>query len=75
MVSSFLGVSIEEAEIWIVNVIRTANIDAKIDSEKEIIFITRKAPAFTEIINTKMRDIVPRTNLLVNNLKRILKKD
>jgi hypothetical protein len=34
LVSSFLNRSIEEAEVWIVNLIRIANIEAKIDSEK-----------------------------------------
>ena len=34
MVAKFLGTEKEEAEIWIVNLIRSLNIQAKIDNEK-----------------------------------------
>jgi len=33
-VAKCLGVPIDEAEVWIVNLIRNANMDAKIDLEK-----------------------------------------
>ena len=34
MVAKFLGTEKEEAEIWIVNLIRSLNIQAKIDNDK-----------------------------------------
>lgn len=34
MISEYVGISEEESEVWIVNVLRNANILAKIDSEK-----------------------------------------
>jgi len=33
-VAECLGVPVDEAEVWIVNLIRNANMDAKIDLEK-----------------------------------------
>ena len=48
MVAQFLGRSVEEAEVWIVNLIRIANIEAKIDSEKGQIHITKKNENFNE---------------------------
>ena len=42
MVSSFLNCSIEDAELWIVNFIRTSSVEAKIDSEGGIISIGKK---------------------------------
>ena len=48
MVSSYLEIPKEEAEIWIVNLIRNANIEAKIDSEKDIVVITRSRGNYYE---------------------------
>lgn len=48
MVSSYLEIPKEEAEIWIVNLIRNANIDAKIDSEKDIVVITKSRTNYYE---------------------------
>ncbi|EDK31260.1 eukaryotic translation initiation factor 3 subunit E (macronuclear) [Tetrahymena thermophila SB210] len=72
MVSSFLNCSASDAETWIVNFIRVSNIDAKIDSENGIVHITKRQNNFDETINNKLREIVPRTVLLVNNMKRII---
>lgn len=51
MVSSYLEIPKEEAEIWIVNLIRNANIEAKIDSEKDIVVITRSRGNYYEEVN------------------------
>lgn len=48
MVSSYLEIPKEEAEIWIVNLIRNANIEAKIDSEKDDVVITRAKSNYYE---------------------------
>lgn len=71
MVAEYLEIPKDEAEIWIVNLIRNALIDAKIDSEKDVIIISREKSNFYEDFFTKTRDLIPKTNLLVNNIKRI----
>jgi len=73
MVGEYLGVSQEEAEVWIVNLIRNANMEAKIDLEKGVLSLTSSQPVVYEQILTKTRDLVPRTVILVNNIAKILK--
>lgn len=41
MISEYVGISEEESEVWIVNVLRNASILAKIDSEKGEVSILR----------------------------------
>jgi len=73
MVAEYLGVSQEEAEVWIVNLIRNANMEAKIDLEKGVLALTYSQPQIYEQVLTKTRDLIPRTTILVNNLQKILK--
>eukprot|EP01016_Furgasonia_blochmanni_P036698 TRINITY_DN421_c0_g1_i12.p1 TRINITY_DN421_c0_g1~~TRINITY_DN421_c0_g1_i12.p1 ORF type:complete len:114 (+),score=39.52 TRINITY_DN421_c0_g1_i12:65-406(+) len=74
MVATYLEVSREDAEVWIVNLIRNANIEAKIDSERGLIVITNQIPNIYDKIMNKTRDLVPRTNILTNNIKRFYTK-
>jgi acetolactate synthase regulatory subunit len=98
MVATYLEVSREDAEVWIVNLIRNANIEAKIDSERGVIVITNQIPnVYDKVAKTsgiliaeislssflslnkqqimnKTRDLVPRTNILINNIKRFYSK-
>lgn len=71
MVSSFLGCEAAKAEQWIVNFIRLQGIEAKIDEESGVINITKKQNNFDENISNKIKDVIPKSVLLVNNLKRI----
>lgn len=48
MVADFLETNLEEAEVWIVNLVRNANIEAKIDSEKGVIVILKSSTDFYE---------------------------
>ena len=48
MVADFLEKNVEEAEIWIVNLVRNANIEAKIDSEKGVIVILKSSIDYYE---------------------------
>ena len=52
MVAEHLGVSQEEAEVWIVNLIRNANMEAKIDLEKGILVLTSSQPSVYERVFT-----------------------
>eukprot|EP01016_Furgasonia_blochmanni_P036700 TRINITY_DN421_c0_g1_i16.p1 TRINITY_DN421_c0_g1~~TRINITY_DN421_c0_g1_i16.p1 ORF type:complete len:131 (+),score=37.90 TRINITY_DN421_c0_g1_i16:65-457(+) len=91
MVATYLEVSREDAEVWIVNLIRNANIEAKIDSERGLIVITNQIPNIYDKVENlflqtqkliqislqimnKTRDLVPRTNILTNNIKRFYTK-
>jgi len=73
MVAECLGVPQDEAEVWIVNLIRNANMDAKIDLEKGVLLLTAAQPLVYEQILTKTRDLIPRTTILINNISKILK--
>jgi translation initiation factor 3 subunit E len=74
-VSDYLGVSKEEAEIWIVNLIRSTNTEAKVDPEQGVIYLTTPQHSVYEQVFNKTKDLVPRTNILINNISRILKND
>jgi translation initiation factor 3 subunit E len=74
-VSDYLGVSKEEAEIWIVNLIRSTNTEAKVDPEQGVIYLTSPQHSVYEQVFNKTKDLVPRTNILINNISRILKND
>lgn len=74
-VSEYLGVSKEEAEIWIVNLIRSTNTEAKVDPEQGVIHLTSPQQSVYEQVFNKTKDLVPRTNILINNISRILKSE
>jgi hypothetical protein len=52
-VGEFLEVSDEDAEIWLVKLIRNAGIEARIDSEKSIIVISKSKTNFYEEVFAK----------------------
>jgi len=72
-VAEFLGVDKEKAEVWIVNLIRNANFEAKIDPQNGVINLVSQKPTVYEQVLNKTRDLLPRTNILINNISRILK--
>jgi translation initiation factor 3 subunit E len=74
-VAEYLGVSKEEAEIWIVNLIRNTNADAKVDPEQGLIYLQSTQQGVYEQVFNKTKDLVPRTNILINNISRILKTE
>ncbi len=51
MLAEKLDMTPEDAERWIVNLIRNARLDAKIDSEKVTLSITMLCPNFTTVPN------------------------
>jgi len=74
-VAEYLGVNNEAAEIWIVNLIRNTNADAKVDPEQGLIHLTSPQQSVYELVFNKTKDLVPRTNILINSVSRILKSE
>lgn len=74
-VAEYLNVKKEEAEIWVVNLIRSTGVEAKVDLEEEVIYITSSKPSVYEQVFNKTKDLVPRTTILINNISRILKTE
>eukprot|EP00331_Platyophrya_macrostoma_P032868 CAMPEP_0176439124 /NCGR_PEP_ID=MMETSP0127-20121128/19744_1 /TAXON_ID=938130 /ORGANISM="Platyophrya macrostoma, Strain WH" /LENGTH=447 /DNA_ID=CAMNT_0017823309 /DNA_START=22 /DNA_END=1365 /DNA_ORIENTATION=+ len=72
-VAEFLEVPLEEAEVWIVNLIRVLNMEAKLDLEKGSLTLTTTSKNLYETILQRTRDAIPRTNILINSVNRILK--
>ena len=63
-----LGMSNEDAERWIVNLIRNARLDAKIDSEKGQVLIGTQYPTVYEQIIEKTKGIVFKTGMVSNGI-------
>lgn len=69
-VALFLNRNEDEAELWIVSLIRRAGINVKVDSSAGIIRVVKSAGRNTNEL--KLSELVSRTNTLVNNLSRIV---
>jgi hypothetical protein len=69
-VAKFTGKSLEEAELWIVGLIRRSSINVKVDSVSGVIRIVRNLGR--NINEQKYAELIPRTLTIVNNLSRIL---
>jgi len=69
MLSSRLGMAPEEAELWIVNLIRDARLDAKIDSEQNCVIMGQHYPEIYQQIIDKSKDLTLRSYQLVNDVK------
>lgn len=69
-VAAFTGKDPEEAELWIVSLIRRSGISVRVDSVAGTIKIVRNLGRNSNEV--KYAELIPRTNTLVNNLSRIL---
>lgn len=49
--AEFLDVQLEEAEVWIVNLIRVLNMEAKLDLEKGCLILTTTSKSVYETVN------------------------
>ena len=65
-IATFTGLSIDEAELWILGYIRSGDIDAKIDSISELVVNNKGRQNPYE----KYLDVVPNLGGLVNSLSR-----
>jgi translation initiation factor 3 subunit E len=73
MLGEKLNMNPEEAERWIVNLIRNANLDAKIDSQEGTVIMGSQVLSPYQIIIEKTKNLFTRTQGLVHNSER--KKD
>lgn len=67
-ISIFTGLSIDEAELWILGYIRSGDIDAKIDSIAELVINNKGKQNSSE----KYLDVIPTLGGLVNSLSRAI---
>jgi translation initiation factor 3 subunit E len=67
MLAEKLNMGTEEAERWIVNLIRNASLDAKIDSQKGIVVMGSQVLSPYQTIMEKTKNLFNRTQLLAQN--------
>ena len=60
----------EAAERWIVDLIRNAHLDAKINSEKSYVVMGTQYPDVYQQVMEKTKDLAVRTHVLSNNILR-----
>ncbi len=67
--------TVEEAEAWIVNLIRTANLDAKIDSNLGCVIMGTNFPSVYQQVIDKTSDLSIRTAQLNNGIDRLVEAE
>ena len=72
-VAKFLKVGNEEAEIWIINLVRRNNIKATMNAAGNALAIGEQAAEDTEHLNKRSKDLMERNRILLNNVGKILK--
>lgn len=70
MVASTLNMVPEEAERWIVNLIKSAKLDARIDSEKNCVVMSKVPPSVYQQVIEKTQNLSLRSVLIFSNLER-----
>lgn len=70
MLASKLAMDQEEAERWIVDLIRGARLDAKIDSSNNHVIMGAQFPTIYEQVIDKTKDLAARSYALANNIER-----
>jgi len=69
MIASKLNMEAEEAELWIVKLIQNAKLDARIDSEKSRVVMTKARPDVYQQVIEKTKNLAFRSTMLVSNLE------
>lgn len=70
MLAEKLNMGTEEAERWIVNLIRNASLDAKIDSQQGTVVMGSQALSPYQLIIEKTKNLFHRTQNLAQNSER-----
>ncbi|CAI7720852.1 eukaryotic translation initiation factor 3, subunit 6 [Plasmodium vivax India VII] len=70
MIANKVNLPRDDAEKWVVNLIRNAKLDAKIDSEKNCIEISTTLPNLYQQVIDKTQNLTMRSNFLVQVLNR-----
>jgi len=69
IISSKLNMEAEEAELWIVKLIQNAKLDARIDSEKSRVVMTKAPPNVYQQVIEKTKNLAFRSTMLVSNME------
>lgn len=67
MLAEKLNMGAEEAERWIVNLIRNASLDAKIDSQKGVVVMGSQVLSPYQLVIEKTKNLFNRTQSLVQS--------
>jgi hypothetical protein len=71
-VSAFLKVSEDEAEIWIVNLIRKNNIKSQMNASEKCIVVGEGLTDQGDVLNKKAKELMSRNRILMNNVSKLL---
>jgi hypothetical protein len=71
MLADKLQMSSSEAERWIVNLIRNAKLDAKLDSQANLVVMSMSHPSVYQKIIEKTKGLSFRSSVLANNLAKV----
>lgn len=70
MIASKLNMEAEEAELWIVKLIQNAKLDARIDSEKSRVVMSKAPPSIYQQVIEKTKNLSFRSTMLLSNLEK-----
>jgi translation initiation factor 3 subunit E len=75
MIAKNLNMSTTEAELWIVKLIQSAKLDARIDSEKSRVVMSKTPPSVYQQVIEKTKNLSFRSTMLLSNLEKKEQKD
>merc|ERR1719453_1389566 len=70
MIASKLNMEAEEAELWIVKLIQNAKLDARIDSEKSWVVMSKAPPSVYQQVIEKTKNLSFRSTMLLSSLEK-----
>lgn len=70
MIATKLNMQAEEAELWIVKLIQSAKLDARIDSEKNRVVMSKAPPSVYQQVIEKTKNLSFRSTMLLSNLEK-----
>lgn len=70
MIASKLNMTPTEAELWIVKLIQSAKLDARIDSEKSRVVMSKAPPSVYQQVIEKTKNLSFRSTMLLSNLEK-----
>merc|ERR1712196_756075 len=68
MIASKLNMTPEEAELWIVKLIQSAKLDARIDSEKSRVLMAKQPPNVHQQVIERTKNLSFRSTMILSNL-------
>lgn len=70
MLASRINMKPEEAELWIVKLIQSAKLDARIDSEKSRILMAKQPPNVYQQVMERTKNLAFRSTMILSNLEK-----